>query len=74
MFGKHVISYPISPTSINILVFDTVPGGLGKPLPGSSVSKASKEDIKDLYIGWEDDVREAIDVNSTLRSDTYGWP
>lgn len=34
---------------INILFFDTIPGGLNKPLPGASMVAASKEEIMDLY-------------------------
>lgn len=59
--GKHVISYPISSQWINVLVFDTVPGGLGKPLTGPSVTIASKEEIAELYKDWEDDICAAMD-------------
>lgn len=54
--GKHVVSYPISPNLINLLFFDTVPGGLGKVLTGSQATRASKDEIVDLYEGWEDDL------------------
>ncbi|GJE94240.1 FAD/NAD-binding domain-containing protein [Phanerochaete sordida] len=54
--GKHVISYPISPTIINILFYDTIPGGLGQPLSGPPVVSATKEEIVELYQDWEDDL------------------
>ncbi|EKM60416.1 uncharacterized protein PHACADRAFT_246354 [Phanerochaete carnosa HHB-10118-sp] len=59
--GKHVVSYPISPTLINILFFDTIPDGLGKPLSGPSVVAASKDEIVELYKDWEDDLRIAAE-------------
>ena len=61
---KHTISYPISSTLVNILFFETIPDGLGQPLPGASVSRASKEDVIGLYKDWEDDLVQAIDVRS----------
>ncbi|GJE90596.1 FAD/NAD-binding domain-containing protein [Phanerochaete sordida] len=59
--GQHVISYPISKKWINFLVFDTIPGGLGKPLAGPSVSLASKDELTDLYKDWEDDLCVAME-------------
>ncbi|EKM60412.1 uncharacterized protein PHACADRAFT_203617 [Phanerochaete carnosa HHB-10118-sp] len=55
--GKHVVSYPVSSTLINILFFDSIPGGLGKPLPGPSVVAASKDEVVELYKDWEEDLR-----------------
>lgn len=62
LFPQHIISYPISPEVVNILFFDTSPGGLDKPLQGPSVVPSSKEKILDLYKDWEDDVRDVIEV------------
>jgi hypothetical protein len=60
--NQHVISYPISPTVINILLFETVPGGLGKPLDGPKVSTAPREDVIELYRNWEEDLRAVTSV------------
>jgi hypothetical protein len=54
-----------------MLLFDTLPDSLGEPLPGSSVSRGSKEDIAELYKDWEDDLQVAIDVCSHHRFCCY---
>ena len=58
----------MSPTKINALFFDTVPGGLGQPLTGPSVTVASKEEVVKLYADWEDDLRIAAEVTPWTRS------
>lgn len=59
---QHVISYPISPTVINILFFDTISDSLGKPLMGPPVIAASTEEVVKLYSEWEDDLRITAEV------------
>ncbi|KIP04663.1 hypothetical protein PHLGIDRAFT_183112 [Phlebiopsis gigantea 11061_1 CR5-6] len=66
---KHVVSYPISPTLINVLYFDTVPAGLGKILTGPSVAPASKDEILALYKDWEED----ISVSAEIIEDMTKW-
>ena len=65
------MSYPISPTLINVLYFDTLPGGLGKPLSGPSVSAASKAEILELYKDWEEDIHVGAEVR-IHKFDTQG--
>ena len=57
------MSYPISLKTINILFYDTTPGGLNQPLPGASTVDASKDDVLRLYKDWEEDLRVVIEVN-----------
>lgn len=59
---QHVVSYPVSPAFVNVGYFDTTPGGLGQPLPGPSMVAASREEIMNLYKGWEEDLQVAAKV------------
>ncbi|EKM54679.1 uncharacterized protein PHACADRAFT_210465 [Phanerochaete carnosa HHB-10118-sp] len=59
---KHVITYPISATLINVLFFETIPGGLGTPLTGPTVSTASREEVINLYKDWEPELRIITEV------------
>ncbi|EKM54680.1 uncharacterized protein PHACADRAFT_185571 [Phanerochaete carnosa HHB-10118-sp] len=54
--AQHVVTYPISPTVINVIFFETVIGGLGQPLTGPTTSIASREEVINLYKGWEPDL------------------
>lgn len=66
--GKNGISYPISPTVINAGIMVMVPGGLGKPLEGDSVVKASAEDVANLTQDWEEGFQVLVDnINETSR-------
>ncbi|KAH8112076.1 FAD/NAD-binding domain-containing protein [Phellopilus nigrolimitatus] len=63
-FGKdkHVISYPISATVINILFYVTTPAGLGSTLEGPSVVDASKEEVTEHFKDWEENIRTLADL------------
>lgn len=65
---QHVISYYISPTILNILLFYTVPNSLGKPLEGPSVTYAEQEEIMELYKDWEPDLRAVTGVCAPAHS------
>lgn len=59
---KHVITYPISPTIINILFFKTIPDSMGEPLTGPTVSTAPREEVMELYKDWEPDLRTVTEL------------
>ena len=52
---------------INILFYDTIPGGLGQPLSGPPVVPATKNEIVKLYQDWEDDLCHAAEVRPVPR-------
>lgn len=59
--GKHVVSYPISPTRINVVFFDTDPEGLGKPLSGPPMTASSKDEVANIFKDFEPDLLDAVD-------------
>ncbi|GJE92730.1 hypothetical protein PsYK624_088860 [Phanerochaete sordida] len=60
--NQHVITYPISPTIINVLFFQTIPDSMGRPLTGPTVSTASQEEVLELYKDWEEDIRVVAEM------------
>ncbi|KAF9064305.1 FAD/NAD-P-binding domain-containing protein [Rhodocollybia butyracea] len=60
--GKHIIAYPISSgTLINFLAFDTDPDGEGKEFQGKWVCDTPKEEVLNLYKGWEPCVQSLLE-------------
>lgn len=60
---KHIIAYPIANgTLINFLAFDTDLDKEGKPFAGKWASEAPKEEVAELYKGWEPQVKAMIEV------------
>lgn len=62
---QHIVSYPIpSMPYINLIVFVTIPGGFGTPCPDKSwVKEATREELKEMCVGMEEEVQALIDVS-----------
>lgn len=62
--GKHLVCYPISQGKmLNIVAYETVPGGEGTPYPGAWFEEAPPEYIVALLDGWEPEVQAIVKVN-----------
>ncbi|OSX60641.1 hypothetical protein POSPLADRAFT_1116951, partial [Postia placenta MAD-698-R-SB12] len=61
---QHVVSYPVSHGSfINFIGFKSYPDAEGSTYPGGKwVQDASVDELRDLFVGWEGEVQEMLQV------------
>ncbi|GJE88353.1 salicylate 1-monooxygenase-like protein [Phanerochaete sordida] len=58
--GRHVVSYPISPVTINVVFLDTNPDGLDQVHSGPPMAPSSKQTVAYIFQNFEEDIRAAI--------------
>ncbi|KAK7693984.1 hypothetical protein QCA50_003559 [Cerrena zonata] len=62
---KAAITYPISPSVVNVGLIWVQPEEFGQPRQTHSVTPASKQDVIDLVKGWEDDIQKVAEEDVT---------
>ncbi|KAI5116471.1 hypothetical protein M0805_001634 [Coniferiporia weirii] len=67
--SKHLIVFPISHGRlINIVAFCSWPDKVGTIFEGKTVEDRSKEELLELYVGWEEEVQQLLQcVEKTSR-------
>ncbi|CDO74180.1 hypothetical protein BN946_scf185043.g232 [Trametes cinnabarina] len=75
---RHVVSYPIAKgRALNIAAVTAAPELEGTLYEGPWVAKVPKEEVTDLYSGWEPEVEEMIRIThhkcTTQAVDSSGW-
>ena len=70
-FQQHVVTYPVSHGSfINLVGYDNYPGRAGTQYDGKWSQEVPKEEMVNVYKGWEHKLHQLFEVGQYLVTST----